>query len=193
MTDSRSKDHFRRIYAAKPDPWGFASSAYEQAKYRQTLAALAGRRFRSGLEVGCSIGVLTRMLAEQCDQMLGIDLLEEPLQAARARCADLPSVSFAEMRVPDEWPDHHYDLIVLSEVLYFLTQADIARCADHVRRTTAPHATIALVNWLGHSDDPCTGDEAVDAFMAASLAWLRPERQQRESGYRIDVLERISP
>ena len=56
--------YFDRKYAFDPDPWGFATSAYEADKYRATLAALPRARYRRALEVGCSIGVLTERLAE---------------------------------------------------------------------------------------------------------------------------------
>jgi 2-polyprenyl-3-methyl-5-hydroxy-6-metoxy-1,4-benzoquinol methylase len=101
---SRAVAHFQRLYDASPDPWGFASNPYEQAKYRETLLALGDRRFASGLEIGCSIGVLTRMLAPHCDALLGVDLVEQPLQAARTRCADQPRVRFQRMQVPAAWP-----------------------------------------------------------------------------------------
>ena len=64
---------FDRLYASNPDPWGFETSEYEQAKYADTLAQLDGRHFRSGLELGCSIGVLSRLLGPRCDRLLGLD------------------------------------------------------------------------------------------------------------------------
>ena len=138
MTASRSADHFARIYDASQDPWGFGSSPYEQGKYDRTIENLGGRRFAAGLEIGCSIGVLTRRLAAHCDTLLGLDLVEQPLQAARARCADLPGVRFQQMQVPGQWPDGRFDLMVFSEVLYFLTPADIEALRAPRRRDARP-------------------------------------------------------
>jgi len=188
MTESRSPAHFQRIYDANPDPWGFASKPYEQEKYRRTVQALGGRRFASGLEIGCSLGFLTRMLAPECEALLGVDLLEQPLEAARQRCADQPRVRFERMQVPGEWPDGRWDLIVLSEVLYFLTPADIDRCAGRVLASLLPNAMVVLVNWLGQSDDPCTGDEAANRFITAAAGPLRVVHQDRQPGYRLDIL-----
>src|SRR3954469_8716047 len=95
--ESRGAEHFQRLYDTSADPWQFRSSAYEQAKYRRTIAAVGERHFRSGFEVGCSIGVLTRMLAARCDALLAVDLVEAPLAAARSTCADLLWVRFARM------------------------------------------------------------------------------------------------
>ena len=191
MTASRSADHFARIYNASQDPWGFDSSPYEQGKYDQTIEALSGRQYGAGLEIGCSIGVLTRRLAGHCKTMLGIDLVEHPLQAARARCADLPGVRFQQMQIPRQWPDGRFDLMVFSEVLYFLTPADIAQCARRVAASLSPGGTVVLVNWLGQSDDPCTGEEAADHFNAAMRAVLRVDRTERHAGYRLDLLAAV--
>jgi cyclopropane fatty-acyl-phospholipid synthase-like methyltransferase len=193
MTESRSADHFRRIYANGSDPWNFETSAYEQEKYRTTLAALDQPRFTAGLEVGCSIGILTRMLSDRCETILGIDLLEEPLDTARKRNIDRPSIHFEAMQVPQSWPRGRFDLIVFSEVLYFFNRNDMAACAAHTRQSVFPNATIILVNWLGETGDPCTGEEAAETFIAAGSGWLRRETTQRNPGYRLDVLKASTP
>ena len=102
MTASHDAEHFRRLYALSADPWAFRTSAYEQEKYRRTIAALGERRFRSGFEPGCSIGVLTRMLATRCDALLAADIVEEPLHSARTLCVDMPWVRFVRLRIPAE-------------------------------------------------------------------------------------------
>lgn len=188
MTDSRPPIHFQRLYRSNPDPWDFNTSPYEQAKYRHTMDALGDRRFTSGLEVGCSIGILTRMLAPLCDSLLGIDIVEDPLPAARARCADQSRVRFARLQVPVDWPDEHFDLIVFSEMLYFLSAADIKRCAHHVLDTLLPGGVVVLVNWLGRTDDPSPGDAAPDRFIAATRGVLNMLRQERHEHYRLDSL-----
>lgn len=188
MTKSRPASHFQQLYQSNPDPWGFGTSPYEQAKYCQTIAALEGRRFVSGLEVGCSLGVLTSMLAPTCDTLLGIDIVEDPLAAARARCASQPHVRFGRMQAPIEWPDARFDLVVFSEVLYFLSAADIAGCARHVLNTLLPNGAVLLVNWLGHTDDPNPADAAPDRFIASAGNALRVVRQERHERYRLDLL-----
>jgi 2-polyprenyl-3-methyl-5-hydroxy-6-metoxy-1,4-benzoquinol methylase len=189
MTESRAADHFARLYRANPDPWSFETSGYERAKYQQTLSVLDDRRFSAALEVGCSIGMLTALLAPRCDMLLGVDIVDDPLPAARARCADQPHVRFQRMQVPAEWPAEKFDLVVLSEVLYFLTPADIERCAEHVVAGLLPDAMVILVNWLGRTDDPTSGDAAADRFIAAARGPLTTALQSRHSGYRLDVLK----
>lgn len=188
MTESRPAAHFQRLYQANSDPWSFRTSTYEQAKYRHTLEALDKRRFQSGLEIGCSIGILTRMLAPQCERLLGVDIVEEPLVEARIHCADQPQVRFERMQAPLQWPDDHFDLIVFSEVLYFLSAEDIRQCGRRVLDTLLPDGTIVLVNWLGPTDDPSPADAGPDQLIAALDGALRTVRQERHQRYRLDVL-----
>jgi 2-polyprenyl-3-methyl-5-hydroxy-6-metoxy-1,4-benzoquinol methylase len=114
-------EYFDALYTADPDPWNFGASAYERAKYTLTLNAMPKPRYRSALEVGCSIGVLTSSLASRCDAVVAIDAAQTPLAEAMRRCADLPGVRFAHMFVPDQWPDGAFELILLSEVIYYLS------------------------------------------------------------------------
>ena len=153
------------LYTADPDPWNFSASPYERAKYALTLNAMPKSRYQSALEVGCSIGVLTRSLASRCDALLAIDAAEKPLVEARRRCADLASVSFEQMFVPEQWPGGVFDLILLSEVVYYLSREDVGRLAASVTRSLATDGSVILVHWTGSTDYPLSGDEAVALFI----------------------------
>jgi predicted TPR repeat methyltransferase len=174
---------FEALYASDPDPWRFATSDYEAAKYDDTLAALGERRFASAFEVGCSIGVLTARLALRCDRLLAVDVADAALERARVACADLPWVSFARMQVPQDWPEGAFDLILFSEVLYYLGPADIERTA------LAPGGAALLVHWTGPTNYPVSGDEAAERFAAACAGRLRSVMQARRAQYRLDLLE----
>jgi hypothetical protein len=94
------------------------------------------------------------------------------------------------MQVPGDWPDGTFDLIVLSEVLYFLSPADIAAVADRAAGSLAPGGVVLLVNWRGRSDDPCTGEEAATLFIKRTGGWLQPRTHLEDGGYRLDLLVR---
>jgi predicted TPR repeat methyltransferase len=187
---SRDPAFFELLYEADPDPWKFETSAYEAEKYDATMAALGGRRFGGGFEVGCSIGVLTARLAAVCDRLLAVDVVETALARARTRCAALGHVRFENRRLPGDWPEgeQNFDLIVLSEVLYFLSPADIAKLAALAVESVAPGGFLLLVNYTGEIDEPCSGEEAAAYFCAAAVG-LRRVRQIAGETYRIDLLQ----
>jgi cyclopropane fatty-acyl-phospholipid synthase-like methyltransferase len=182
--------YFDALYAADPDPWNFAASPYEQAKYRLTLNAMPELHYRSALEVGCSIGVLTRLLASRCDSVVAIDAAETPLIEARRRCADLPSVRFEQMFAPDEWPDGEFDLILLSEVVYYFGRKDVGRLADRVTRSLVKDGFVILVHWTGETNYPLSGDEAAALFIKEVGPSCVVERAERHQEFRLDVLSR---
>lgn len=184
--------YFEALYARDRDPWRFETSAYERAKYDATLAALARPRYGRALEVGCSVGVLTRDLAMRCDMLLALDLAEAPLAAARARCAELPQVVFRRAAVPGAWPSDAapFDLILLSEVVYYLDAGDVARLAACVGGSLAPGGEVVLVHWTGATDYPLSGDAAAERFIAAAAPFAAVTRQERAGLYRLDALRR---
>ena len=186
--DYSSPGYFDRLYAGDPDPWRFATSDYERAKYAATLDALPPTRFRRAFEIGCSIGVLTRQLAPRCDGLLAVDIADAALRQAEARCDDQPWVEFASMSVPHEWPDEECDLIIFSEVLYYLGIEGIQQAARRTLKSLSPGGTVLLVNWHGPTDGACTGDEAADLFIGDCRPRLVPTLQSRADKYRLDVL-----
>lgn len=189
MTGTLPTAFFDDFYAGNPDPWNFATSGYERDKYAATLAALPRARYASAFEVGCSIGVLTRRLAERCGRLLSIDAAEAPLSQARSRNADAPWVEIRRARVPEDWPrGQSFDLILLSEVLYYFSREDLARLAKLVLETLQPGGDLALVHWLPATSYPMTGDEAVLAFTELAGDTLKPIGSAREELYRLDVL-----
>ena len=187
-SSSREPLHFERLYDANPDPWNFTTSAYEQQKYDVTLEALGTRRFARALEVGCSIGVLTERLAPRCEQVIGVDFAPSAITAARARCAPYPGVRIEQMQVPRQWPEGRFDLILFSEVLYFLDERDLREICACTTHSIVPGGRVLLVNYTGVTDDPGSGESAAAFFIRETAASLQIVLQRRDPQYRLDLL-----
>ena len=185
-------EYFDAIYRASDDPWGFETRPYEAAKYAATLAALPSIRFRHALEVGCSIGVLTRMLADRCDDLLSVDVSERALGRARERCLDRPGVRFDVMQVPDELPDGPFDLVLLSEVAYYWSPGDLAKARAGLAERIEPGGHLLMVHWTPFvADYPQTGDQVHQAFLdGATQVGLAHRGGTREEHYRINLFEK---
>ncbi|QHV97677.1 class I SAM-dependent DNA methyltransferase [Spirosoma endbachense] len=185
--------YFDDVYRASIDPWSFETSPYEKAKYEATLAALSKNHYRNAFEIGCSIGVLSQMLAQRCDKLLAVDASELPLETARKRLAPYSQVTTRQMSIPNEFPDQQFDLILLSEVGYYLALDDLKR----TRQLMIDHLEIGghllLVHWTPFVPDyPLTGDQVHEQFMEAtgegnSLTHLSGQRTDK---YRLDLFRR---
>jgi len=184
-----SREYFDALYAGDPDPWGFASSDYERDKYEHTLAALGQGHFGRALEVGCSIGVLTRQLAAYCDALMAVDISEPAVLAARERTDDLEHVSVQQRSLPEEMPSGPFDLIVCSEVLYYWDEGLLGTGLDAMTAQLAPGGRLLAVHWTEPTRDyPLQGAE-VHAVVRAHPG-LVPVHGEDRPHYRLDLLAR---
>ena len=174
---------FERLYAEDPDPWGYDTSTYEHEKFAATVAALPGGSMRA-LDVGGSNGVLTAMIAARCEEVVALDSSPRAVALARSREPG-PNVQLAQGRFPDEIPAGRWDLIVCSEVLYYLTPAELWRALRWLRARLEGGATVLAVSWRGHgTDEPMRGDDVHDLLATELARWHTLDR--RQSGYRLD-------
>ena len=192
---SLGPEYFDRIYAENSDPWGFRESAYEREKYARTIASLPRSRYRRCLEVGCSIGELSALLAGRCDELMAIDVHEGSLLLARERNASLSHAHFEVMQFPRHVPAGVFDLLVLSEVAYYWGEEDFVLAQESILTKLEPGGELLLVHYVPlDTDYPMSGDEVHDRYLAmCSLpnAPFKHVKGFREARYRLDVLERI--
>ena len=155
---SLGSDYFDALYDRHNDPWKFESRWYERRKRAITVASLPHERYATALEIGCSIGVLSTDIATRVDSLLAVDLSSAAIDRARER--ELPNVTFEVMDVAAAFPDGEFDLIVLSEVGYYLSSDDLARLLDNVRSHLSPGGTLLACHWRHPvADYPLSGDE----------------------------------
>ena len=135
---------FEALYARDDDPWGLAGRFYEQRKREIVLAALPRPRFRRVFEPGCATGLLTERLAERADEVVAWDVTERALDQARARVAGLP-VTVGRGRIPDDWPEGTFDLVLLSEVGYYCS--DLTALAERTLAGLADDGVVVACHW----------------------------------------------
>jgi SAM-dependent methyltransferase len=143
---------FDRLYQSDPDPWAVDSRWYEERKRWLILAALGRRRYLRGYEAGCGNGHLAMPLAARCETFVASDASEEALSLARERAGLDMDIEFRQLALPDQWPVGRFDLIVLSEVLYFLDAASVDAAARHVRSHLTSDGEVIACNWRAHID-----------------------------------------
>jgi len=156
--------YFDEMYANADDPWQLSTRWYEQRKYAITLALLPYRRYRHAFEPGCSIGTLTALLASRCDHVTGVDVADAALRTADARLretANRDRVTLTRSSVDTTWPPGPFDLVVLSEVAYYLRADALAELLRRECARLPRGANVIAAHWRhAVADYPLTGDTA---------------------------------
>jgi SAM-dependent methyltransferase len=172
--------YFDAMYRAAPDPWGFEDRWYERRKYAISLALLPDQRYGSAFEPGCSIGVLTALLADRCDRLLSCDGAAAAVRAAARRTENLPQVLVERRQIPRQWPDGRFDLIVFSEILYYFGDRDLEQVLEHGVSALRPGGTLLAVHWRHPVPEyPRSGDD-VHRVLAARPGLARLARHDEE-------------
>ena len=191
-TKSLNSDFFEALYQQNPDPWQFATSEYEAQKYATTLDALPNSLYRSGFEIGGSIGVLTEQLAKRCHSLLSVDVSEIPQRQAIDRCQHLDNIRFELMSIPDKFPDEYFDLVVLSEVGYYWSLPDLIKAQRLILEQMRPQGHLILVHWTVDARVlPLTGDAVHDAFVELVPDRLKHIKNLTMPQYRLDLFEKV--
>lgn len=188
---SLARKYFEDFYADKADPWGFETRWYEQRKRAITMASLPRERFGRALEIGCSIGVLTEHLAARCDEVLATDIASQPLKIAQRRLRDQPHVNFEQVAVHHSWPAGSFDLIVLSEVGYYLSPEALDLVIRNAARSLTLDGILLACHWRHPvSDYPLTGDQVHAQLQQAHL--LSRLARHEEEDFLLEVYGRSS-
>lgn len=121
---------FETIFAMNPDPWDY-KVPYEQTKYEQTLSLLPSGQIKRALELACAEGYFTVQLADYVDSLIAADISQIALNRAAERCAVLKNVNFLHLDFVNDPLPKDFELIVCSEVLYYLDNQESLRAVAH--------------------------------------------------------------
>lgn len=179
---------FEARYRAELDPWHYLDSPYERTKYEATLRACGDRRFASALELGASIGVFSAMLAPRCVRLVAIDFSPTAARSARECLSAYPHAQVIVGSIPDRVPDERFELVVASEILYYLTEPALARTLLLLERVLVPGGRLVCVHWRRPGPERPLDAAAVHATVAAE-PWLAPVSADSTDSYLLDVYE----
>ncbi|GGL08300.1 SAM-dependent methyltransferase [Mangrovihabitans endophyticus] len=186
-----SQEHFLNLYLAKTDPWDLATKWHDQRKYAVTVASLPRAKYRRCYEPGCSVGLLTRMLAARCDDILAVDCVADAVERTADEVREFPHVRVKQAMLPAELPDETFDLIVIGDLLYYLSGPDLHTLIDALVQRLEPDGDLVAV----HFRDREHGDGYDGAQTHAALAGhagLRPLVHHDDEWFLLDVLRRVT-
>jgi SAM-dependent methyltransferase len=98
------------------------------------------------LEVGCAEGHFTRLLAERVQEVVACDISDLATHRAQQTCEGLRNVRFLTMDVRGGLPQENFDLILFSDVLYYLSSKEAVRVLANSAEVLRPGAFLMFAN-----------------------------------------------
>jgi SAM-dependent methyltransferase len=187
VSDALPTSYFDRMYEQSDDPWDFAGRWYERRKRALLLASLPMPRFRRAFEPGCSTGLLTAELATRCDSLLATDVADRAVATTAGRLARFPGVDVERLRVPEDWPPGRFDLVVLSELAYYLDEAGAYALGAAAAGSLTADGVLVVCHWRHPVHDyPLSGDRA--QALVRNGSGLATQVTHREDDFILEVL-----
>lgn len=174
------------------DPFGFDLNPEERLKFQKTLEVCGEGPLGRVLELGCAVGSFTEILAPRATDVLAVDVSQAAVDQVIQRLQGHPNVRAMAMDIPAEFPDETFDLVVASDVLYYLPIEELKRCLARIEAALSDGAAFVAVHYVPRMGSVLNGDEAHDVLVAHStLRHTLAERTEFGPGrtYRVDRFE----
>lgn len=165
---------FEKLFQRNSDPWNYARSPFEIYKRKILMNACGAQCIGAALELACANGQTSNSLSSRCLRLLAIDASPTALAVAR-RHVSASRVQFCLAKLPSETPRGSFNLIVASEILYYLPRREMELLIRQLICRLAPGGRIVLVHHQVYFDD------------AAQLPW----RAQAIARHRLGRVNRI--
>lgn len=213
-----SESYFDALYNDNNDPWQYQTRWYEKRKRDICLTLLPQSQYDNAIELGCGNGVFSELLAHRCQALISIDGNHQAVQLTKERLADLSHVRVIQGVIPNtlltlkeaiietysEANDTStskppFDLIVISEILYYLSPNDIDTVIAWSKHNLAIGGTILCCHWRYAIDGFLMNGETVhqrlqQAFNLANnkkhQVSFNHQSQMIDSDFLLDVWQR---
>lgn len=185
---------FFRHFFDEGDPFGFDVNPAEQLKFQRTLEVCGEGQLGHVLELGCAVGSFTEILEPRATDVLALDVSPAAVEQVARRLRDHPNVRVQTMTIPAEFPEGTFDLVVASDVLYYLPAEDVRRCLERIETALAERGALVAVHYVPRMGSVLDGDETHDILTAhTSLRHVLGERTEFGVGrwYRVDRYEKV--
>jgi hypothetical protein len=137
-------------------PWGLITPATEKVANKNRLRLVGWTADTKDWRGGTP----EEMLAGRCDELLAVYVSERAVVAASERLSGRKHVVVKRRTLSEEMPGGPFDLIVASEILYYLTEDEMLATLRSFERELAQGGVLLAVHWRRKIRTyPLQGDE----------------------------------
>ncbi len=203
-----SESYFDALYDDNSDPWQYQTRWYEQRKRDICLSILPHSQYKNAIELGCGNGVFSELLAQRCRALVSIDGNEKAVQLAKERLAESPHVKVIQGVIPDRllalkdglieaYPSLSaspivkppFDLIIISEILYYLSPDDVDTVIAWSQQNIARGGTLLCCHWRYAIDGFTMTGETVHQRLRDAFNFVSNENSQVEFNHQSQMID----
>lgn len=163
--NSLDQQYFDTLYNNNPDPWNFEKSIYEHTKFEAINNLIGDSSYKSGLELGCSIGVQTKYLAKCCKKLKAVDISESAIKKAKNLNLIAEDVHFETLDIATNFPEGNYDLVTMCEIGYYFDKKTLTELFEKIHSNLNKNGSFVMVHWSSFVREyPLTGKQVHKIF-----------------------------
>lgn len=140
-------EYFDTIYKESDDPWQYKTRWYEERKRQICTALLLKSHYEKALEIGCANGFFSSRLADRTYQLVCLDANQKAVNLTKKRLENHGHIRIECKSVPDEFPNETFDLIILSEVAYYLSQNELDQLILKLQQALNDGGMLLTCHW----------------------------------------------
>ncbi len=177
---------FEATFRGNPDPWRTFAARDEVAKRRAILRALGAGPRGHILELASGNGSNSVALARRARRLDATDGAPTAVALTARALAGKRGARALLLALPGHVPGTRYDAIVVAELLYYLTPAQLAATAHEIRRALRPGGRLVLAHHHLRFADVAQPPATVHARLLGALGLsARCSWHQRTARWRV--------
>ena len=156
----RVKRDFESLYRADRDPWKIGDA--DSDRYNRYFNLIAPHVRGTVLDIGCGTGAFLARCTEAA-RLVGVEISATAIEAGRTRWPHMEFVrgSAGSLSELAELDSLRCDLIVCSDVIYYLSNSEKTRLLEWMAAHLAPRGAVFLAAWCP-GGNYLTADELTD-------------------------------
>lgn len=174
---------FEAMFRSSIDPWNYRTSQFEARKRQVLLRACGSTKVGRALELACAIGETSRALTSRCLSLVATDGAPTALAEARRLTPTRLRIDYRPGILPKDVPRGPFDLIVVSEIAYYLSARQLDQLARTLIKVVAPGGRIVVLHHVILFDDaaqkPALAQARLCRALSATMVRVHEKRHRR--------------
>lgn len=177
-----ASEFIKRYAANYSDAWGYRGNPAHAERSRRVLEGFRGSNPQRLLELGCAEGFLTLPLRQLAGEVVSCDLSAEAVSRAAFYCSGMGRGEFCVMDVRNELPLGPFDGCLASDVLYYLSPAEIRKLARKLHLIMPAERRFVFANEWNTAYRDLTAPLDALACLTEGGNWVCESSEQYELG-----------